>query len=96
FIYTLDSQLQKNLHAADYWLNPTFRFNAEEFEKHRQTTSDLLDVIEKYAYGDPELNSKLTSEIRIFKNVEQNFRRPSAICERNTVMPGEFLHKINL
>ncbi|XP_016164627.1 uncharacterized protein LOC107607163 [Arachis ipaensis] len=81
-----DAQLKKNLHAAGYWLNPAFRFNAEEFEKHRQTTSDLLDVIEKYSYGDPDLNSKLTSEMRIFKNAEQDFGRPSAIRERSTVM----------
>ncbi|XLS76983.1 hypothetical protein HN51_061208, partial [Arachis hypogaea] len=70
-----DSQLRKNLHVAGYWLNLAFRFNAEEFEKHKQTTSDLLDVIERYAYGDADLNSKLTSEMRIFKNAEQDFGR---------------------
>ncbi|XLR23697.1 hypothetical protein S83_051597, partial [Arachis hypogaea] len=65
-----DAQLKKNLHAAGYWLNRAFRFNAEEFEKHRKTT--------------PNLNSKLTSEMRIFKNAEQDFGRLSAICERST------------
>ncbi|XLQ99429.1 hypothetical protein S83_065628, partial [Arachis hypogaea] len=70
-----DSQLRKNLHAASYWLNPAFRFNAGEFEKH------------KYAYGDADLNSKLTSEMRIFKNADGDFRRQSAIRERSTVMP---------
>ncbi|XP_072064244.1 uncharacterized protein [Arachis hypogaea] len=85
-----DAQLKKNLHAASYWLNPTFRFNAEEFEKHKQTISGLLDVIEKYAYDDPVLNSKLTSEKRIFKNAEQDFGRPSAIRERSTVMPDQW------
>ena len=59
-------------------------------------TSGLLDVIEKYTYGDPDLNSKLTSEMRIFKNAEQDFGRPSAIRERSTVMLGEFLHKFGL
>ncbi|XLR66433.1 hypothetical protein S83_017105, partial [Arachis hypogaea] len=54
------------------------------FKKHRQTTSGLLDDIEKYAYGDSELNSKLTSEMGIFKNAEQDFERPSAIRECNT------------
>ncbi|XP_020972805.1 uncharacterized protein LOC110269357 [Arachis ipaensis] len=84
-----DAQLKKNLHAAGYWLNPAFRFNAGEFEKHKETISGLLDVIEKYAYDDPVLNSKLTSEKRIFKNAEKDFGRPSAIRERSTVMPGE-------
>ncbi|XP_057740061.1 uncharacterized protein LOC130957205 [Arachis stenosperma] len=67
-----------------------------EFEKHKQTTSGLLDVIEKYAYDDLVLNSKLTSEKRIFKNAEQDFGRQSAIRQRTTVMPGEFLHKFGL
>ncbi|XP_061353108.1 uncharacterized protein LOC133297896 [Gastrolobium bilobum] len=85
-----DSQLRKNLHAAGYWLNPGCRYNDEEFEKHKFTTSGLLDVIEKYAYGDPDLNSKLTSEMRIFKNAELDFGRPSAKRERNTVMPNQW------
>ncbi|KAL4374287.1 hypothetical protein AHAS_Ahas05G0166700 [Arachis hypogaea] len=84
-----DAQLKKNLHATGYWLNPAFRFNAEEFEKHKETISGLLDVIEKYAYDDPVLNSKLTSEKMIFKNAEKDFGRPSAIHERTTVMPDQ-------
>ena len=84
-----DSQLRKNLHAAGYWLNPACRFNATEFEKHKSTTSGLLDVIEKYAHGDPGLQSKLTSEMRILKNCELDFGRQAAIRERNTVMPGK-------
>ncbi|XLR22498.1 hypothetical protein S83_050398, partial [Arachis hypogaea] len=64
-----------------------FRFNAGKFEKHKQTTSGLLDVIERYAYGDADLNSKLTSEMRIFKNVEQDLGRQFAIREQSTVMP---------
>ncbi|XLR44504.1 hypothetical protein S83_029164, partial [Arachis hypogaea] len=69
-----DAQLKKNLHAA-------------EFEKHKQTNFGLLDVIEKYSYDDPVLNSKMTSEKRIFKNAEQDFGRPPALRERTTVMP---------
>ncbi|XLR14418.1 hypothetical protein S83_042356, partial [Arachis hypogaea] len=52
-----------------------------------QTTSGLLDVIEKYAFGDPELNSKLTSKMRIYKNAEDDFGKQSALRERSTVMP---------
>ncbi|XLR61623.1 hypothetical protein S83_012295, partial [Arachis hypogaea] len=68
-----DSQFRKNLHTT-------------EFEKHKQTTFGLLDVIERYACGDADLNSKLTSEMRIFKNAKQNFERQSAIRERSTLM----------
>nr|XP_025670108.1 uncharacterized protein LOC112769867 [Arachis hypogaea] len=85
-----DSQLKKNFHAAGYWLNPAFRFNAAEFEKYKQTTSGLLDVIEKYSYDDLELNTKLTSEKRIYSNAEDDFGRQSALCERSTVMPDQW------
>ncbi|XP_019425097.1 PREDICTED: uncharacterized protein LOC109333975 [Lupinus angustifolius] len=78
-----DLQLKRNLQAAGYWLNPHCFFNVEEFEKHKSTTSGLLDVIEKYAYGDPDLLDKLTSEMRIYKNAELDFGRPAAIRERN-------------
>ncbi|XLR13102.1 hypothetical protein S83_041040 [Arachis hypogaea] len=90
------SQLRKNLHATGYWLNPAFRFNAGEFEKHKQTTSGLLDVIERYAYDDADLNSKLTNEMRIFKNAKGYFGRQSTIRERRTVMPGKFFIEISL
>ncbi|XLV02478.1 hypothetical protein S245_016815, partial [Arachis hypogaea] len=85
-----DAQLKRNLHAAGYWLNPAFRFNAGEFENHKETISVLLDVIEKYAYDDPVLRSKLTSEKRLFKNAEKDIGRPSAIRERTTVMPDQW------
>ncbi|XLR30723.1 hypothetical protein S83_058623, partial [Arachis hypogaea] len=56
-------------YVAGYWLNLAFRFNVEEFEKHKKITSGLLDVIERYAYSDAYLNYKLTSEMKIFKNI---------------------------
>ncbi|KAL4326853.1 hypothetical protein AHAS_Ahas13G0041600 [Arachis hypogaea] len=72
-----DLQLKRNLHAA-------------EFDKHKETISGLLDVIERYAYGDADLITKLTSEKRIFKNAEGDFGRQSAIRERSTVMPDQW------
>ncbi|XP_019430823.1 PREDICTED: uncharacterized protein LOC109338133 [Lupinus angustifolius] len=85
-----DSQLRKNLHAAGYWLNPACRFNFVEFEKHKSTISGLLDVIERCSYGDPNLNTKLTSEMRIFKDSELDFGRQVAIRERTTVRPDQW------
>ncbi|XLR31638.1 hypothetical protein S83_059538, partial [Arachis hypogaea] len=57
------------------------------FDKHKEIISGLLDVIERYAYGDADLITKLTSEKRIFKNAEGDFGRQFAIRERSTVMP---------
>ncbi|RDX77947.1 hypothetical protein CR513_41847, partial [Mucuna pruriens] len=36
-----------------------FHFNDDEFEQYIPTTSGLLDVIEKYVHGDPELQNQL-------------------------------------
>ena len=85
-----DSQLQKNLHVAGYWLNPTCRFNVEEFEKHRNTQSDILELIDRYTHEDLELQDKLNEGMRIYKNSEGDFARRVAIHERNTVMLGKF------
>ncbi|KAF1862930.1 hypothetical protein Lal_00009311 [Lupinus albus] len=85
-----DLQLKRNLHAAGYWLNPQCFFNVEEFEKHKFTTSGLLDVFEKHAHGDPDLLDKLTSEMRIYKDTEFDFGRPAAIRERSKVMPDQW------
>jgi len=49
-----DSQLCKDLHVVGYWLNPACRFNAEEFEKYRNTQSSILEVIDRYTHGDLE------------------------------------------
>ncbi|KAK7386773.1 hypothetical protein VNO78_27109 [Psophocarpus tetragonolobus] len=84
-----DSQLHKNINAAGYWLNPACQFS-EEFEKHKSTTSGFLDVIERYAHGNLELQSNLTSEMRTFKNAELDFGRVMAMRERNTVMPDQW------
>nr|XP_025621504.1 uncharacterized protein LOC112712803 [Arachis hypogaea] len=45
-----DLQLKRNLHVVGYWLNPAFRFNYAEFDKHKDTVSALLDVIESLQY----------------------------------------------
>ncbi|GFS44897.1 hypothetical protein Acr_00g0092730 [Actinidia rufa] len=57
--------------------------------KHRQTTSCLLDVIKQYAYGNPTLRSKLTKEMKLFRNDEHDFRRVSAVSDRNVMLPDE-------
>ena len=83
-----DRQLHKNLHADGYWLNLSNQYNTVEMEKHKQTISGLLDVIESYAYGNPTLRSKLTNEMKLFKNVEGDFGRVTAISDRHTMLPG--------
>ncbi|XP_061370284.1 uncharacterized protein LOC133313002 [Gastrolobium bilobum] len=85
-----DSQLRKNLHAAGYWLNTGCHFNIDKFEKYEFTTSGLLDVLERYSFGNSELQAKLTNEMRIFKAAEGDLGRQSALRELNTVMPDKW------
>ncbi|KAG4392256.1 hypothetical protein GLYMA_04G100150v4 [Glycine max] len=83
-----DSQLHKDLYATGYWLNPACRFNAKEFEKHRNTQSGILELIDRYTHGDLELPDKLNEGMRIYKNSGGDFARRAAIREWNIVMLG--------
>nr|KYP41325.1 hypothetical protein KK1_037291 [Cajanus cajan] len=85
-----DSQLRRNHHATGYWFNLACRFNDEEFEQHFYTTSGLLDVIENYSHGDPELQNKLTIEMRIYKDAKLDFKSQSILYERNIVIPDQW------
>ncbi|XP_022871119.1 uncharacterized protein LOC111390332 [Olea europaea var. sylvestris] len=84
-----DSQLRKNLHAAGYWLNPSFQYDNLDMENHKQTISGLLDVIERYAYDQPDLRSKLTGEMRLFRQAQGDFGRLSAVADRHKMAPEE-------
>ncbi|KAF1898779.1 hypothetical protein Lal_00022724 [Lupinus albus] len=44
-----------------------------------------LGFFEKHAHGDPDLLDKLTSEMRIYKDVKLDFGRPTAIHERSKI-----------
>ncbi|KAH1087736.1 hypothetical protein GYH30_019022 [Glycine max] len=81
-----DSQLRKDLHAAGYWLNLTCRFNAEEFEKHMNTQSGILELIDRYTHGDLEFQDRLNEDMKIYKNSEGDFGKRDAIREHNTIM----------
>ena len=83
-----DRQLHKNLHAAGYWLNPSNQYKSDEMANHRQTISGLLDVIERYAYGNPNLSSKLTNQMKLVRNAERDFGRVTAISDRERMLPG--------
>ena len=55
-------------------------------DKHMSTISGLLDVLEKYAYGNLPLESKITSEMKLFRNAKHDFGRASVI-NNHTLMP---------
>ncbi|XP_061983055.1 uncharacterized protein LOC133702746 [Populus nigra] len=81
-----DEQFYRHLYVAAFWLNPRFQYDANIMDKHMSTISGLLDVLEKYAHGNLPLQSKITGEMKLFRNVDHDFGRVSAINNR-TLMP---------
>lgn len=57
--------------------------------KHKQTISGFLDVIERYSYGNSTLQSKLTSEMKLFRNAKGNFGPKLAINDREVMLPSK-------
>jgi hypothetical protein len=83
-----DGQLYRNLYAVAFWLNPQFQYDANIMDKHMSIISGLLDVLEKYAHGNLPLQSKITSEMKLFRNAKHDFGRASAINNRTFMPPG--------
>ncbi|XP_034894179.1 uncharacterized protein [Populus alba] len=83
-----DGQFYINLYAAAFWLNPRFQYDANIMDKHMSTISGLLDVLEKFVHGNLPLQSKITSEMKFFRNAEHDFGRASAINNRTLMPPG--------
>jgi hypothetical protein len=86
-----DGQLYRKLYAAGFWLNPRFQYDVNLMDRYINTISGLLDVVEKYANGNAILLSKLTSEMKLFRNAEHDFGRVSAKNDRTLLPPGILL-----
>nr|XP_029154502.1 uncharacterized protein LOC114927741 [Arachis hypogaea] len=82
-MYKAREDMVKRFQKRKRVVEPYLKILDSQFDKHKDTISGLLDVIERYAYGDADLITKLTSEKRIFKNAEGDFGRYSSGCERN-------------
>ncbi|XP_066313648.1 uncharacterized protein [Miscanthus floridulus] len=85
-----DKHFDKNLHAAGFWFNPNNQYNVELRDKYNFTTSGVLDVIEKYAGKDVALRSALTKEMKMFRNGEGDFGRPTAKNDRHVMLADEW------
>ncbi|XP_073099112.1 uncharacterized protein [Elaeis guineensis] len=85
-----DLQLHQNLHTAGFWLNPCFQYDSKLMDKHPRSVSGLLDIIERYSFGNPTLQGNLTNEMRLFRNAENDFGRSSAINDRSRLAPDEW------
>jgi hypothetical protein len=72
-------------------LNPRFQYYVNLIDRYTNTISGLLHVVEKYANGNAILLSKLTSEMKLFRNAKHDFGRVSARNDRTFLPPGILL-----
>ncbi|XP_050259849.1 uncharacterized protein LOC126704904 [Quercus robur] len=83
-----DKHLRKDLHAAAYWLNPTFQYDEENFLL--ETSSEnmaVLDYIGKKYDGDQE---KVIKETQYFRDHIGSFDRDLALSTSKTTHPDEW------
>jgi len=86
-----DGQLYKKLYATEFWLNPRCQYDVNLMDRYTNIISRLLDVVEKYANGNAILLSKLTSEMKLFRNAEHDFSKVSARNDRTLLPPSILL-----
>jgi len=91
-----DEQLYRKLYAAGFWLNPRFQYDVNLMDRYTNTISRLLDVVEKSANENAILLSKLTSEMKLFRNAEHDFGRVSARNDRTLLPPGILLFSYSM
>ena len=72
-------------------MNPRFHYDVNLMDRYSNIIFRLLDVMEKYANGNAIMLSKLTSEMKLFRNVEHGFGRVFARNNRTFLPPGILL-----
>ncbi|KAG5060098.1 hypothetical protein GLYMA_01G096900v4 [Glycine max] len=58
------------------------------FQRNKKKVEPYLTILDRFTTLYPKSNSHLTSEFRLYKNIEGDFGRQSIVRERNIVMPG--------
>ena len=86
-----DGQLYRKLYATGFWLNPRCQYDVNLIDRYTNIISRLLDVVKKYANGNAILLSKLTSEMKLFRNAEHDFSKVSARNDRTLLPPSILL-----
>ncbi|XP_059069812.1 uncharacterized protein LOC131859778 [Cryptomeria japonica] len=78
-------QLHKHIHAAAYYLNPTFHFSST-FKADLEVLNGLYSIMEKMALAG-STQTELIRELHLFSNAqEESFSRPIAKESRTTMM----------
>ncbi|KAE8702590.1 L-type lectin-domain containing receptor kinase S.4-like isoform X1 [Hibiscus syriacus] len=83
-----EQQWHYPLHAAGFYLNPSF-FYSMEGDMPTEMLSGMLDCIEKLV-PDVTVQDKISKEINSYKNAAGDFQRKMAIRARDTLLPAEW------
>ncbi|KAK4485199.1 hypothetical protein RD792_007824 [Penstemon davidsonii] len=83
------NQLHRPLHAAGHLLNPEFYYANKEIEDVEVITSGFDKCVEKLV-EDEDIQDKIASEIKFYKQAEGTFSSKQAIRQRTKMAPAEW------
>ncbi|XP_016172335.1 uncharacterized protein LOC107614705 [Arachis ipaensis] len=84
-----DMHLKKDLHAAAYFLNPSFFFN-ENYKEAPNVMRGLLDLVTLYCKCNNLDSVEAIKEIHLYRNRKESFDRPEAIRAASKLKPDEW------
>ncbi|CAI9102820.1 OLC1v1001165C1 [Oldenlandia corymbosa var. corymbosa] len=81
-----DSMLKKDLHAAAFWLNPTFQYEVDNRGLMSEAWKGLMNVMEKFKI---ECSQDVMNEVMMFRSQNQSFGCALAKKTYATTSPGK-------
>ncbi|CAA7045367.1 unnamed protein product [Microthlaspi erraticum] len=84
-----EQQQHVPMHAAGFFLNPKFFYNANE-EMRSEISAAVLDCIERLVPDMDNTQEKVVKELNFYKNAVGVFGRNLAIRARDTMLPAEW------
>ncbi|GMY38460.1 hAT dimerization domain-containing protein [Fagus crenata] len=82
-----DNQFSQEIHAAAYWLNPTFQYDPSTSSKRQEVHGALTDVIEMRVSSS---RHKLVDELKLFRERVGTFGKLLALETSKTTQPDEW------
>ncbi|TYK26052.1 hypothetical protein E5676_scaffold1185G00050 [Cucumis melo var. makuwa] len=80
-------QLHRPLHAAGYYLNPSFYYSNPSIQEDDEIVNGLYSCITKMV-ASLDIQDKILAELSKYKRAEALFGQPLAIRQRDKISPG--------
>ncbi|XP_031286483.1 uncharacterized protein LOC116145194 [Pistacia vera] len=85
-----DRMLRRDLHAAAYYLNPTFKYDEDTFSKKPEVMYGFLDTIDNKASAFKMSKTTLLEESRLYRDRLESFSRELVFQTCKTTRPDEW------